>query len=898
MKKFLLILGFVNIFSLFMFSGCKEPGVSNDTQNPTDDVQQNPNSEKISKEYWGTWIRMDTGDEYTITDRCVTVNGRTTNGIGEITLESENVLKYGSSDTAPRLFRKGGSNRTFYTKLAGFSSVNGRGIGIGSQGISGREVGRKNTDNNSDTQTVVSDEDGNVTFTDAVPDNTQEITVKTENGDDITIEVTPKFDGEHIGTIPLVEDGYSFKTTYSISGDLNGYYYANNYDTYPLKITMKNIGDSVCPTALYEVSCSDNNFIFTGSKDGVFTTILPNDIRTLEYYVSYGNLIDEYKDVTIDIAITDSVTNRTWIDSVTLRFYRKPVYVSVNTFNPNRLNSAKLNGFVITPDGKSKYFSVKHNDIVNVLLPWSSVANPIKIVFSGATADYEMYYAFTTSSEKLTYMDIFDWDSFVNNSSGTDQFNIVTSYENPTRNDTENTSSYIEDGVGITKSFIQLGDIDYFTVNAHNSYIVNASSPKITKQPSDFHIRVNRSVTLAVNASGTGTVSYQWYTCNVNGKNAVSISNANKNTYSFQTSEEGNKYFYCEITNTITDNGDGGIKSKSVKTNVVNVCVDNSIPNKIIYELNGGTNSNSNPNSYYPGNKITLQSPTKYGYNFEGWYTTSNFSGTAISYIDSSVDGDIKLYAKWIPTVYSITYELDGGENSIYNPSSYTIESNISLKPATKVGRIFIGWYTDSAYKNEIKKLPGSSLVNITLYAKFDYPIVITSIKDISTTGITVYFTHLVDYSASLCISSCGKTSIQSIKAGSYSWSFSDLDLQEEGKYSVCWMDEAENIVSNEYVFTVPYPINITSVSNISQSGFKIHYDSTYNSSAHLCLLPGDYRTMSYLFMNKGSFTDSFVPNDFERFTEGVFKRGQTYTIYYKGIYGEAVSNKVTFTIP
>ena len=125
---------------------------------------------------------------------------------------------------------------------------------------------------------------------------------------------------------------------------------------------MKNIGDSVCPTALYKLSCSDSNFNFTGTKEGVFTSILPNDIRALEFTVSYGNLVDEYKDVTIDISITDSVTDRTWIDSVTLRFYRKPVYVSVNTFNPNKLTSAKLNGFVITPDGKSKYFSVKHID--------------------------------------------------------------------------------------------------------------------------------------------------------------------------------------------------------------------------------------------------------------------------------------------------------------------------------------------------------------------------------------------------------------------------------------------------------------------------------------------------------------------------------------------------------
>ena len=65
--------------------------------------------------------------------------------------------------------------------------------------------------------------------------------------------------------------------------------------------------------------------------------------------------------------------------------------------------------------------------------------------------------------------------------------------------------------------------------------------------------------------------------------------------------------------------------------------------------------------------------------------------------------------------------------------------------------------------------------------------------------GMTVYFTCLVDYSAKFCISSVGNTSVSTVSSGNYYWTFSELDLQEGGTYSVCWKDASDNIVSNEY---------------------------------------------------------------------------------------------------
>ena len=62
---------------------------------------------------------------------------------------------------------------------------------------------------------------------------------------------------------------------------------------------------------------------------------------------------------------------------------------------------------------------------------------------------------------------------------------------------------------------------------------------------------------------------------------------------------------------------------------------------------------------------------------------------------------------------YTITYELNGGENSELNPVGF-VESDLplALQPATKAGYKFAGWYLDSSFNTSVSNLDGSNLVN------------------------------------------------------------------------------------------------------------------------------------------------------------------------------------------
>ena len=68
---------------------------------------------------------------------------------------------------------------------------------------------------------------------------------------------------------------------------------------------------------------------------------------------------------------------------------------------------------------------------------------------------------------------------------------------------------------------------------------------------------------------------------------------------------------------------------------------------KITYNLNGGTNSKSNPATYTVATSaITLKNPTKKGYTFAGWYSDSSFK-TKVTKIEKGSTGNRTLYAKW-----------------------------------------------------------------------------------------------------------------------------------------------------------------------------------------------------------------------------------------------------------
>ena len=121
----------------------------------------------------------------------------------------------------------------------------------------------------------------------------------------------------------------------------------------------------------------------------------------------------------------------------------------------------------------------------------------------------------------------------------------------------------------------------------------------------------------------------------------------------------------------------------------------------INYVLGGGTNSPSNPTKYtFESADITLSEPAKTGYTFAGWAE----NGVIVTEIRKGSVGDRTFTATWTKTPYRIEYALNGGTNSLDNPTEYTIESaDITLSDPTKSGYTFTGWTENGVTVTEIK---------------------------------------------------------------------------------------------------------------------------------------------------------------------------------------------------
>ncbi len=205
------------------------------------------------------------------------------------------------------------------------------------------------------------------------------------------------------------------------------------------------------------------------------------------------------------------------------------------------------------------------------------------------------------------------------------------------------------------------------TLHAHwtvNTYTVtyNKNSGTITNESKYTSYTYGTGLTLPT-PTRTGYTFGGWYTSSaLTGTAATSIS----------STTTGNKTYYAKWTaNTYT----------------------------ITYNKNSGTITNeSKYTSYTYGTGLTLPTPTRTGYTFGGWYTSSALTGTAATSISSTTTGNKTYYAKWTANTYTITYNKNSG--TITNESkytSYTYGTGLTLPAPTRTGYTFGGWYTSSA---------------------------------------------------------------------------------------------------------------------------------------------------------------------------------------------------------
>ena len=165
----------------------------------------------------------------------------------------------------------------------------------------------------------------------------------------------------------------------------------------------------------------------------------------------------------------------------------------------------------------------------------------------------------------------------------------------------------------------------------------------------------------------------------------------------------------------------------------------------ITYHMNDSagqraSNPASNPGSFnVTSPNINFANPTRRGYTFLGWYTNPGLT-TAISGINTSSPANMHnfvLYAKWSSAnSYTVRYHLNDSTPAGHlanNPNtltSYTVlDSDTALRPATRPGYTFLGWYDNPGFTGSpVSTIRTADAANKDFYAKWDttpisYPI-------------------------------------------------------------------------------------------------------------------------------------------------------------------------------
>jgi uncharacterized repeat protein (TIGR02543 family) len=139
----------------------------------------------------------------------------------------------------------------------------------------------------------------------------------------------------------------------------------------------------------------------------------------------------------------------------------------------------------------------------------------------------------------------------------------------------------------------------------------------------------------------------------------------------------------------------------------------------VTFESNGGSDVSS-ISAYYDEPFNAPEQPVRLGYDFSGWFLDNTTFQEPFTF--NRFPLDTTLYAKWIATIYSVTYNLDGGTLGANSPTGYTIEDDLVVFPdASKVGYTFEGWYlNDAFFGSPVVAINPSRLENLTLYAKFE----------------------------------------------------------------------------------------------------------------------------------------------------------------------------------
>jgi len=291
-----------------------------------------------------------------------------------------------------------------------------------------------------------------------------------------------------------------------------------------------------------------------------------------------------------------------------------------------------------------------------------------------------------------------------------------------------------------------LSGFSNWTKNGGSIPIIDAQAPTITTQPVSASVNVNASHSLSVSANVTdsGTLSYRWYS-NTNASNigGTIIGGATSSSYNPPTETAGTFFYFVEVLNTIPNNGDGGNKTASIRSNAVTLTVNiPAVPVTFSSVTANGSSTQTTTqltltfNQSISGlteNDITLSgvsgvqkgtlsgSGSTYTLPISG-FTTGGTLTVAVSKAGFNISDSPRTVT--IFRIRTVTYSINGGTGT--TPSSQIVNAGSSItlnngSGLSRTGYTFGGWNTQSN-GNGTNYTAGSSFTptsDITLYARW-----------------------------------------------------------------------------------------------------------------------------------------------------------------------------------
>jgi len=118
----------------------------------------------------------------------------------------------------------------------------------------------------------------------------------------------------------------------------------------------------------------------------------------------------------------------------------------------------------------------------------------------------------------------------------------------------------------------------------------------------------------------------------------------------------------------------------------------------ISYNANGGESApEEQTKTHSVGINVSLEVPTRTGYDFLGWSTSANGNVEYEAGASFTTEADTTLYAVWQLKTYSVTYNANGGENAPEMQTKKHFEDLVlSSDVPTRTGYDFLGWSTSA----------------------------------------------------------------------------------------------------------------------------------------------------------------------------------------------------------